>query len=466
VTGAFSSLSLEPGFLDTLEQLGFTAPTPVQALALPPALEGRDLVVRASTGSGKTAVFALSLLSRLNRKFFGVQALVLCPTRELADQVAVEVRRLGRSIDHLKVVTLCGGVPLRGQASSLAHGAHIVVGTPGRVQDHLSRGTLTLGGLRTLVLDEADRMLDMGFVDDMVAVARLCPRDRQTLLFSATYPPGIEKIAGPFLRDPQTIEVEAASAVPKIDQRFYEVTEDNRLEVLAQALAHFRPETTLVFVNTKAQGREVVSFLKTRGLSVLELSGDLEQRDRDEVMALFAGRCVSVIVATDVASRGLDIPVLDAVVNFDISPDPEVHVHRIGRTGRAGEGGLALTLASDREKTLVRRVQEFLGLETLPWNPVAALSASSEGLPLPPRSMIKLLDGKKDKIRPGDVLGALTAAAGFHRDQVGAIKVTEWGTWVAVDRGIADQVLKLLTTVPVKGKVRRAVPVQFHQGSF
>jgi len=459
VSGGFASLSLDAGFLETLDQLGFVTPTPVQSQALPVALEGRDLVVRASTGSGKTAVFALSLLGRLNRKFFGVQALVLCPTRELADQVSVEIRRLGRSIDHLKVVTLCGGVPLRGQSASLAHGAHVIVGTPGRIRDHLTRGTLTLDGLRTLVLDEADRMLDMGFVDDMIAVAKLCPRDRQTLLFSATYPPGIEKIAGPFLKDPLTVEVSAAGSVPKIVQKFYEVTADNRLEVLASALVHFRPETTLVFVNTKAQGRDVVSFLQGKGLSVLELSGDLEQRDRDEVMALFTGRCLSVIVATDVASRGLDIPVLDAVINYDISPDPEIHVHRIGRTGRAGEGGLALSLASDREKTLVRRIQEFTGLETVPWEPISALSPSTEGFPVPPRAMVKLFDGKKDKIRPGDVLGALTAAAGLNRDQVGVIKVTEWGTWVAVDRNIADKVVGVLATVPIKGKLRKAFRV-------
>jgi len=454
---SFSSLPLEASFLETLTQLGFTTPTPIQAAALPAALEGRDLIARASTGSGKTAVFALALLTRLNLKFFGVQALVLCPTRELADQVAIEVRRLGRSRDQLKVVTLCGGVPLRGQADSLAHGAHVIVGTPGRVLDHLSRKTLVLDGLRTLVFDEADRMLEMGFVDDMTAVARQCPSDRQTLLFSATYPPGIDALAGPFLRNPVTVTAPQAEAT--IDQRFYEVLDETQQVVLAALLVHFRPELCLVFVNTKAQGRDVVSFLRGQGLAALELSGDLEQRDRDEAMALFAGRCLSVIVATDVASRGLDIPALDAVVNFEVTPDPEVHVHRVGRTGRAGQTGLALTLVGPRERTLVRRIEDFAGRGPVVWASPADLEPSPLGLPVPPRAMVKLLDGKKDKIRPGDVLGALTAAAGFTRDQIGAIKVTEWGTWVAVDRGIVDAVMKALATVPVKGKVRRAVRV-------
>jgi len=334
------------------------------------------------------------------------------------------------------------------------------VGTPGRVLDHLSRGTLVLDGLRTLVFDEADRMLEMGFVDDMAAVARRCPPSRQTLLFSATYPPGIEALAGPFLKNPLTVEAETApAAAASIDQRFYEVTDDTRLVVLASVLAHFRPERCLVFVNTKAQGRDVAAFLRSQGVAALELSGDLEQRDRDEAMALFAGRCLSVVVATDVASRGLDIADLDAVVNFDVTPDPEVHVHRIGRTGRAGRTGLALTLAGPRERTLVRRIEDYPGQGPAVWRPTADLEPHPEGLPVPPMAMVKLLDGKKDKLRPGDVLGALTAAAGFARDQIGAIKVTEWGTWIAVDRQIADAVLAALAKTPVKTKVRRAVRV-------
>lgn len=453
----FSSLSLDSGFLETLEQLGFTTMTPIQAQALPSALEGRDLVAQASTGSGKTAVFALTLLSRLNLKFFGVQALVLCPTRELADQVAGEVRRLGRSRGQLKVVTLAGGVPLRGQAQSLEHGGHVVVGTPGRVLDHLSRGTLTLGALRTLVFDEADRMLDMGFVDDMKAVATACPSARQTLLFSATYPPEIDAVARPFLTDP--LRVTADATLPRaLDQWFYEVRDDTRLGALEAVIGHFRPSLCLVFVNTKVQGREVSQFLRAQGLVARELSGDLDQRERDEVMMLFSGCCLSILVATDVASRGLDISALDLVINFGVTPDPEVHLHRIGRTGRAGESGRAITLVGPEERALVRRLEEFSGTPAV-WADTTDLQPSSLGPPQPPRAMVKLLDGKKEKIRPGDVLGALTAAAGFRKEQVGAIRVTDWGTWIAVDRGQVDAVMAALAVTPVKGRVRRALRV-------
>ena len=449
---------LDASFRETLIQLGFVTPTPIQVAALPVVLAGGDLIGQAATGSGKTAVFALSLLARLNPRYFGVQALVLCPTRELADQVAIEIRRLGRSVANLKVVTLCGGVPVKGQLDSLAHGAHVVVGTPGRVLDHLRRTSLKLDGLRTLVLDEADRMLEMGFSDDMAAVARECPLDRQTLLFSATYPPEIAEVAAPFLTDPVTIDVTAHTPETAIRQVFLETTRDEKPGLLAAVLAHYRPESTLVFVNTKAVGREVTASLQKQGFSARDLSGDLEQRDRDEVMALFVGRCLSVVVATDVASRGLDVAKLDAVINYDVSPDPEVHVHRIGRTGRAGETGLAVSLVSPHEVALVRRVED-LTRQTTDWLSVETLTPHAGGLSVPPRTMLKFLDGKKDKIRPGDVLGALTTGLGLSREQVGTIKVTEWGTWVAVDRQVADLVLGRLTTTQVKGKLRKVLRI-------
>jgi ATP-independent RNA helicase DbpA len=453
----FSTLALAPGFGDTLAQLGFTNLTPIQQQALPSVLAGRDLIGQAATGSGKTAVFALGLLTRLNPRFFGAQALVLCPTRELADQVAIEVRKLGRSVANLKVVTLCGGVPVKGQLDSLSHGAHVVVGTPGRVLDHLQRKSLVLDGLRTLVLDEADRMLDMGFAPDMAAVAKECPLDRQTLLFSATYPPEIEALASPFMTNPIRVKV-AAQEASTIEQRFFETTREAKPDLLARLLTQHPSESTLVFVNTKATGREVTAYLQQKGLSARDLSGDLEQRDRDEVMALFVGRCLSVVVATDVASRGLDVSKLDLVVNYDVSPDPEIHVHRVGRTGRAGQAGLAVSLVAPHEVALMRRVEDLTGLSPQ-WTSPDAEGGTDPGRNLPPMCMLKLLDGKKDKIRPGDVLGALTTGMGLSRDQVGTIKVTEWGTWVAVRRDVVDQVFASLTSVPVKGKVRKAVRI-------
>ncbi|MEY3287005.1 MAG: hypothetical protein RL500_1735, partial [Pseudomonadota bacterium] len=342
----FDTLTLSAATLENLLRLGYLEMTAIQAASLPPALQGRDLIAQAKTGSGKTAAFALALLARLDLRRFEVQALVLCPTRELADQVTTEVRRLARSEDNVKVVTLSGGVPLRGQTSSLERGAHVVVGTPGRVLDHLERGHLQLSSLATLVLDEADRMLDMGFFDDIAKVVRQCPAARQTLLFSATYPQGIAQLAAQFLREPVTVKVQAQHTEQQIDQRWYEVSEDQRLPTVARLLEHFRPARTLAFCNTKARCRDLAGLLQAQGYSALALHGDLEQRDRDQVLVSFVNRSCSVLVATDVAARGLDVAGLEAVVNVDISPDAQAHVHRIGRTGRAGETGLALSLAS------------------------------------------------------------------------------------------------------------------------
>jgi ATP-independent RNA helicase DbpA len=452
----FSSLPLGSAFLETLNQLGYLTMTPIQAQALPLSLAGRDLLGQAATGSGKTAVFSLTLLTRLNPRFFGVQALVLCPTRELADQVATEVRKLGRSVANLKVISLCGGVPVKSQLDSLAHGAHVVVGTPGRVLDHLRRKSLLLDGLRTLVLDEADRMLDMGFADDMAKVAQECPLDRQTLLFSATLPPEVEGVAGPFLTDPARIRIANADK-PSIEQLFLEAPRDEKPHLLASVLRQFRPESTLVFVNTKVAGRELTAELERLGFCARDLSGDLEQRERDEVMALFVGRCLPIVVATDVASRGLDIAKLDLVVNYELSPDPEVHIHRVGRTGRAGEVGLAVSLVAPHEVALLRRVEELTG-GRFPWTAKLREDKVSE----PPVSrfvMFRFFDGKKDKLRAGDVLGALTAGLGLTREQVGTIKVTEWGTWVAVLREVEPLVERGLPSLPIKGKYRRAFRV-------
>ena len=437
-----------------LAQLGYLAMTPIQAISLPPALAGKDLIAQAETGSGKTAAFGLALLERLNPRRFAVQALVLCPTRELADQVTVEIRRLARAMDNIKVVTLCGGIALRGQRASLENGAHIVVGTPGRVMDHLERGYLSLEALNTLVLDEADRMLDMGFFDDIATVTRQCPPDRQTLLFSATYPDGIEKLAKQFMREPVQLKVEPASAVSLIAQRFYEVTRPTRFETVARLLNHFRPVSTLAFCNTKQQCKDLVVYLQQQGFSALALYGELEQRERDQVLAQFANRSTSVLVATDVASRGIDIKELAAVINVDITPDPEVHLHRIGRTGRAGETGLALSLAALYEMGAVGKIEQYQKLESS-WHPLDELKPTGSGPLLPPMVTLQILGGRKEKIRPGDVLGALTADAGFAREQIGKIVVTEFTTFCAVQRDIAQSALQKLNAGKIKGKSAR-----------
>jgi len=377
--------------------------------------------------------------------------MVLCPTRELADQVAQEIRRLARAEENVKVLTLCGGTPMRPQAASLEHGAHVIVGTPGRIMDHLERGNLALGALKTLVLDEADRMLDMGFFDDIATVVRQCPADRQTLLFSATYPEGIAKLSQRILRNPKEVKLEERHDDSKIRQRFYEVTDSQRLHAVGQLLKHYRPVSTLAFCNTKQQCRDLLDVLRAQGIHALALHGELEQRERDQVLIQFANRSCSVLVATDVAARGLDIAQLEAVINVDVTPDPEVHVHRIGRTGRADENGWALSLASMDEMGRVGNIEQALGRE-VEWHKLDELDTGNDAPLLPPMETLQILGGRKEKIRPGDVLGALTGDAGFRGDQIGKINVTEFSTYVAVERGIARDALRKLNAGTLKGK--------------
>jgi ATP-independent RNA helicase DbpA len=447
----FGDLPLAPATLANLAQLGYVDMTPIQAASLPIALAGQDLIAQAKTGSGKTAAFALALLARLDVRRSGVQAMVLCPTRELADQVTREIRRLARAEENIKVLTLSGGTPMRPQTASLEHGAHIVVGTPGRIIDHLERGSLTLDTLNTLVLDEADRMLDMGFFDDIATVARQCPAQRQTLLFSATYPEGIGKLSQQFLRDPKKVVLEERHDDSKIRQRFYEVTEDQRLHAVGMLLNHFRPVSTLAFCNTKQQCRDLLDVLRAQGFHALALHGELEQRERDQVLIQFANRSCSVLVATDVAARGLDIADLEAVINVDVTPDPEVHVHRIGRTGRADKDGWALSLASMDEMGRVGNIEQAQ-MREVEWHPLAELTPASTAPLLPPMETLQILGGRKEKIRPGDVLGALTGEAGFRAEQIGKINVTELSTYVAVERGVARDALHKLGAGKVKGK--------------
>lgn len=448
---AFDELPLAPGLQATLQQLGYLSMTPIQAASLPVALAGHDLIAQAKTGSGKTAAFALTLLTNLNPRRFAVQAMVLCPTRELADQVAQEIRRLARFTDNIKVLALCGGSPMRPQMTSLGHGAHIVVGTPGRILDHLERGSLKLDAINTLVLDEADRMLDMGFYDGIEYIAKQCPAARQTLLFSATYPEGIARLAHELLRTPQEVKLLEQHEATKIRQRFYEVENEARLQAVGVLLNHYRPVSTLAFCNTKQQCRDLLEVLLAQGFHALTLNGDMEQRERDQVLIQFANRSCSVLVATDVAARGLDIAQLEAVINVDVTPDPEVHIHRIGRTGRAEEDGWALSLFNAADMGRVSAIIKMMGSDP-EWHNLADLKNDSHLSLLPPMVTLQILGGRKEKIRPGDVLGALTGEAGFARDQVGKITVTDQSTYVAVARNIARDAVRKLSAGKVKGR--------------
>jgi ATP-independent RNA helicase DbpA len=343
---------------------------------------------------------------------------------------------------------------MRHQVASLENGVHIVVGTPGRLLDHLERGSLKLDALNTLVLDEADRMLDMGFFDDIVKVAQQCPPGRQTLLFSATFPEGIEKLARQFQRHPQEVKLPEQHEKTKIRQRFYEVQQDARLAAVATLLKHYRPESTLAFCNTKQQCRELVKELQNHRIHALTLNGDMEQRDRDQVLIQFANRSCSVLVATDVAARGLDIEGLAAVINVDVTPDPEIHVHRIGRTGRADQDGWALSLFSPADRRRVTAIADYMKCQ-LDTHTLGSLQGSNDEPLTPPMATLLMLGGRKEKIRPGDVLGALTSDAGgppFTREQVGKITVTDQNTYIAVRRGLAKEAIHKLQSGKVKGR--------------
>lgn len=450
----FSSLNLSPALQENLTSLGYLQMTPIQAQSLPLVLEGKDLIAKAKTGSGKTAAFALGLLSRLNVNRVDVQALVLCPTRELADQVAQEIRRLARALPNVKLVTLCGGTPTAPQSATLSFGAHIAVGTPGRILKHLEQGTLELSSLETLVLDEADRMLDMGFGEDINKVISHAPERRQTLLFSATYPEGIAQMSRGVQRNPVEVSVESLHEGSAIEQKLYEVPAGQRLDALTWLLSHYQPSSCVVFCNTKRACNDVADHLAAKGFSALALNGDLEQRERDQVLVRFANGSATILVATDVAARGLDIKELGAVINYELTYDPEVHVHRIGRTGRAGQQGLALSLYQPNEAQRVNLIEEY---QQAPM-PLGDLDTIGRDIkPIAPQMVTLSIDaGRKTKVRAGDILGALTGEGGIAGADVGKIQISEQYSYVAVKRQVASAALKRLQEGKIKGRTYRA----------
>ena len=447
----FSSLPLPPAQLVNLESMGYSAMTPIQAATLPQALAGADLIGQAKTGSGKTAAFALPLLARLNPRDFGTQALILCPTRELASQVASEIRRLARYQQNIKVVTLCGGQSIGRQIGSLEHGAHVVVGTPGRIKDHLYKETLSLKRIGTLVLDEADRMLEMGFIDDIATIIDKTPPSRQTLLFSATFPDNIQSLSRRFQNAPQRISVESLHADQQISQRFFVCHKSERLPGLVRLLATFQPSSAVVFCNTKVLVRDVCEYLGRSGIHARALHGDMEQRDRDQVLIQFKQLSCTILVATDVAARGLDIDDLPAVVNFELPRNAEVYVHRIGRTGRAGKEGLAISLLTESEHYKLQAIGLYQSRE-LEFEAIDRIHDTSKPLPQPAFVTLCIHGGRKEKVRAGDVLGALTAEAGIDGKAVGKITVTEYSTYVAIARSDADAALGCLLNGKIKGR--------------
>lgn len=453
----FASLPISPQQLEALQGLGYASMTPVQAQSLPLILSGKDVIIQAKTGSGKTAAFGIGLLNHLNPRFFGVQALVMCPTRELAEQVGQSIRQLASRMANVKTVLLCGGKPFGPQRDSLHHGAHIVVGTPGRIQDHLQRGTLDLKGVRTFVLDEADRMLEMGFAEVMASITSHLPKNRQTILLSATFPDDIKTISRSLQEKPIQITVDAEVSHDEviIEQLFFEVQRHERDKTLLALFEHHRPRNAMVFCNTKKQCAEVARFLSDHDIEAAAIHGDLDQRERDQVLVQFANESCPVLVASDVAARGLDIPALEMVVNVELPRDADTYVHRIGRTGRAGQSGKAFSLVAPSEVGRMRVIEDYLGNSCV-CDVLASLDRDPNYELRGPMITVQLDAGRKQKVRPGDILGALTGDAGLSGDQIGKISIMDNWSYVAVHRAALRQAMNFLADGKVKGRAVRA----------
>ena len=443
---AFKSIEAFPeALLETLELLNFTTMTEIQEKAISPILEGKDILAQSKTGSGKTLAFGLPCVVHTDTNNYKPQTIIITPTRELSDQIAVELRKVAAYKANLKILTLYGGVPLRAQAESLAKGAHILIGTPGRIQDHLAKETLALDSIKTLVLDEADRMLDMGFYDEIVKIGSNMPRTKQTLLFSATFPDKIEKLAKALLKQPITIKVDTVQESDKIDEILYETSD--KLKTLTALVQSYKPESLLIFCNTKAEVISLTDTLHQRGHSVIDIHGDLEQRDRNESVIAFSNGSKRIMVATDVASRGLDIKDIELVINYDLPFDQEVYTHRIGRTGRADAKGTAISLYGPRDSekcayiTSTARKGEMKDLRV-----DATFKMVSE------YDTLCINGGKKTKLRAGDILGTLCKEIDIDPKMIGKINITDTKSYVALHHTVTDKVFKALKKTTIKKK--------------
>jgi ATP-independent RNA helicase DbpA len=443
----FSKLPITKEMLQTIDSLGYKEMTPIQAEALPAILEGRDVIAQAKTGSGKTAAFGIGLLHHLDVKKFRVQSLVLCPTRELADQVAKELRRLARFQHNIKILMLTGGESFGRQLGSLEHQAHIIVGTPGRVLKHLNKESLELSNLRTLVFDEADRMLDMGFIEEIESVLSFVPKERQTLLFSATYDDEILTISKKIQNNALHVKTTQKEVQNKIVQEFYET--NNKVDTLIKILASYKPENIIVFTNTKLEAKELAEALVQNKIDALAIHGDLEQYERNDVLVQFANKSCPVLVATDVAARGLDIKELSMVVNYDLPHATETYTHRIGRTARAGAEGIAITLYNERETQKIQEYKEDASRNFLD----ATVLKKEQGFEMKPQFVTLVIEGgKKDKVRAGDILGALTGDAGLPGSSIGKIDIYDRQSYVAIENALVDEAHKKLKNGKIKNK--------------
>ena len=442
----FSNLQLCDTMIKNLDALGYKNMTAIQEASLPLILQNKDVIAQAKTGSGKTAAFGIGLLAKLDVKKFRVQSLVLCPTRELADQVAKELRRIARFQHNIKILMLTGGESFGKQLGSLSHQAHIIVGTPGRVLKHLNKESLELSNLQTLVIDEADRMLDMGFIEEIESVLSFVPQERQTLLFSATYDDTILQISKKIQKDAVSVKTTTTEVQNKIVQEFYET--DDKLNTLVNIFAQYKPQNVIVFTNTKIKAKELAESLVQNKIDALAIHGDLEQYERNDVLVQFANKSCPVLVATDVAARGLDIKELSMVVNYDLPHGFETYTHRIGRTGRAGAEGIAISLYENFER---EKADEYANDEIV-FLKESELSRNSSFEMKPHYVTLVIEGGKKDKLRAGDILGALTGDVGLKGVNIGKIDIYDRQAYVAIESKFIKEAEKQLKNRKIKAK--------------
>lgn len=515
----FEELNIDERILRAIEDMGFEETSPIQTQAIPAVCEGIDVVGQAQTGTGKTAAYTIPMLMKINPQIKKPQAIVLCPTRELAVQVAEEIRKLAKYMSDIKVLPVYGGQEIVRQIKSLKTGVQIIVGTPGRVMDHMRRKTVKFDNINMVILDEADEMLDMGFREDMETILTDTPQDRQTVMFSATMPKAIMDIARNFQKDAKVIKVVRKElTVSNIEQFYYEVRPKNKTEVLCRLIDIYNPRLSVVFCNTKRQVDELISELKGRGYFADGIHGDMKQQQRDRVMDDFRSGKVDILIATDVAARGIDVDDVDMVFNYDIPQDEEYYVHRIGRTGRAGRSGMALSFISGKEVYKLKDIERYCKTKILA-KPVPSLddvkntkvdnmfekikqTIEEGGL----TDMVNLVEehvnqeeytsmdmaaallkmligdtleredevenfhfdidkddsrmvrlfiniGKKDKIKPSNILGAIAGESGMPGKLVGAIDMMDNYTFVDVPAIHAEKVLKAMNdNVQIKGR--------------
>lgn len=444
----FNTLKLSEKNIQNLSSLGFHEMTPIQEKSLPYILEHKDVIAKAKTGSGKTVSFGLGVLNNLNTAQFRIQSLILCPTRELAGQVAKTLKDLARFEHNIKILTLTGGMPHKPQVHSLSHQAHILVGTPGRILKHLKEENFSPIEINTLVLDEADRMLDMGFSEDIHEIIEYLPKKRQTMLFSATYPSTIETISRTILQDPMTVEVESTHNEDIITQKFYEVSTHQKTSLILKTFQSTH-KSVIIFCNTKVQCDELADSLESFDIEPLVLHSDLDQKDRDETLILFSNKSYPVLIATDVASRGLDIENVDLVINYDLPFDFEVYTHRIGRTARAGKNGLAISFVDDKNhfedlKDFFDKDFELLNISEIQNNEDVKLGYEF--------STLYINGGKRHKLRAGDILGALTAGIGLDKNDIGKINILPTCSYVAVKNDMYKKAYEGLSSNKMKNK--------------